>query len=98
MSLSKGAVQKGDDMLSIRSNVAWKVGAVCALLIGMAAACGDDSVSGPEPTPDAATPLKIGLLLHFSEGSNELAVTWRRGLRPGDQAHQRRRRRVWAAG
>ena len=80
MSLSRGAVQKGDDMLSIRSNVAWKVGAVCALLIGMAAACGDDSVSGPEPTPDAATPLKIGLLLHFSEGSVELAVAWRRAF------------------
>ncbi len=63
-------------MLSIRSNVAPKVGAVCALLIGLAASCGDDSVNGPGSTPA----LKIGLLMNFSEGSTGKGADRRRAF------------------
>ncbi len=58
--------------MSVRTRAAWLAGV--ALLIGMTLACGSDS------RPDEAGPLRIGLLLNFSEGATGRAVERQRAF------------------
>ena len=50
------------------------------LLIGVILACGPDPRQAATPTPDEAGPLRIGLLLNFSEGATGRAVERQRAF------------------
>ena len=64
--------------MSMRSGVVWM--AVTALLIGMTVACDPDSRQTATPALNAVGPLKIGLLLNFSDGSTGRAIDRQRAL------------------
>ena len=57
---------------------AWLAGVT--LLVGVTLGCGSDSRQAATPTPDEAGPLRIGLLLNFSEGATGRAVERQRAF------------------
>ena len=64
--------------MPVRIRAAWLAGVT--LLIGAILACGSESPQAAAPAPDEAGPLRIGLLLNFSEGSTGRAFDRKRGF------------------
>ena len=67
-----------DGLTPVRTRATWLAG--MALLVGVTLACGSDLRQAATPTPNEAGPLRIGLLLNFSEGATGRAVERQRAF------------------